>query len=63
MTDYSYTAPCSYFLIYVYELPGSVDHAGILKIGDTSFKSPKKPSELMMNSIALDMASFGKIYK
>ena len=34
MTDYSYTAPCSYFLIYVYDLPGTVDHAGILKIGD-----------------------------
>ena len=28
MTDYPYIAPCSYFLIYVYELPGSVDHAG-----------------------------------
>ena len=28
MTDYPYIAPCSYFLIYVYEIPGSVDHAG-----------------------------------
>ena len=27
MTDYPYSAPCSYFLIYVYEIPGSVDHA------------------------------------
>lgn len=39
MTDYPYSAPCSYFLIYVYEIPGSVDHTGILKVGDTSFKS------------------------
>ena len=39
MTDYPYIAPCSYFLIYVYEIPGSVDHAGLLKVGDTSFKS------------------------
>ena len=38
MTDYPYSAPCSYFLIYVYEIPGSVDHAGLLKVGDTSFK-------------------------
>ena len=43
MTDYPYIAPCSYFLIYVYEIPGSVDHAGLLKVGDTSLKSPKKP--------------------
>ena len=33
MTDYPYIAPCSYFLIYVYEIPGSVDHAGLLKVG------------------------------
>ena len=39
MTDYPYSAPCSYFLIYVYEIPGSVDHAGLLKVGDTSLKS------------------------
>ena len=31
MTDYPYIAPCSYFLIYVYEIPGSVDHAGVRK--------------------------------
>ena len=39
MTNYPYIAPCSYFLIYVYEIPGSVDHAGIFKVGDTSIKS------------------------
>ena len=50
MTDYPYSAPCSYFLIYVYEIPGSVDHAGLLKVGDTSVKSPKKPFELTVNS-------------
>ena len=36
MTDYPYIAPCSYFLIHAYEIPGSVDHAGLLKVGDTS---------------------------
>ena len=40
--DYPYIAPCSYFLIYVYEIPGSVDHAGILKVGDTTIKTAKK---------------------
>ena len=39
MTNYPYIAPCSYFLIYVYEIPGSVDHAGLLKVGDASTKS------------------------
>ena len=39
MKDYPYIAPCSYFLIYVYEIPGSVDHAGILKVGDTTIKT------------------------
>ena len=33
MTDYPYIAPCSYFLICVYEIPGSVDRAGIRKGG------------------------------
>ena len=28
MTDYPYRAMCSYFLFYVYETPGSVDHMG-----------------------------------
>ena len=36
MTGYPYIAPCSYFPIYVYEIPGSVDHAGLLKVGETS---------------------------
>ncbi len=49
MTDYPYIAPCSYFLIYVYEIPGSVDRAGLLKVGGTAIKSPKKPSELTVN--------------
>ena len=42
MTDHPYSAPCSYFLIYVYEIPGSVDYAGILKVGDTTIKTAKK---------------------
>ena len=36
MTGYPYIAPCSYFLIHVYEIPESVDHTGLLKVGDTS---------------------------
>ena len=36
MTDYPYIASCSYFLISVYEIPGSVDHAGLLKVGEIS---------------------------
>lgn len=63
MTDYPYSAPCSYFLIYVYEIPGSVDHAGCLKVGDTTIKTAKKASEFAMNSIAFATPSFGKIYK
>ena len=39
MMDYPYSAPCSYFLIYVYEIPGSVDHAGLLKV---KFQRPPK---------------------
>ena len=61
MTDHPYSAPCSYFLIYVYELPGSVDHAGLLKVGDTSFKSPKKPSELTVNCAELKVAAKKRI--
>ena len=50
MTDYPYIAPCSYFLIYVYEIPGSVDHAGILKVGETTTKSPR--SMISFRSVA-----------
>ena len=39
MMDYPYIAPCSHFLIYVYEIPGSVDHAGLLKVGNTTIKT------------------------
>ena len=42
MNDYPYIAPCSRFLIYVYEIPGSADHAGLLKVGDTTIKSLKQ---------------------
>ena len=51
MTDYPYIAPCSYSIIYAHALPGSVDHAGLLKVGDTSLKSPKKPwQQLLLTS-------------
>ena len=46
MTDYPYRAMCSYFLFYVYEIPGSGDRTWLLPVGDMSFKSPKKAGEL-----------------
>ena len=61
MTDYPYIAPCSYFLIYVYEIPGSVDHAGLLKVGETTIKSPKKASELTVNCAELQAAARKRI--
>ena len=45
MTDCPYSAQCSHSLVYVYEILGLADHAGLLKVGDTSFKSPKKASD------------------
>ena len=42
MTDYPYRVPCSYFLVYVYEIPRSADHAWLLKVGNTSFGLPKE---------------------
>lgn len=42
MTDCPFSAPCLYFLISVYEIPG------LLKVGDISFKPPKKASELVV---------------
>ena len=61
MTDYPYIAPCSYFLINVYEIPGSVDHAGLLKVGATSLKSPKKASELTVNCAELKASAKKRI--
>ena len=49
MTNYPYIAPCSYFLVRSYEIPRSVDHVGILKVGDTTIKFLKKASELTVN--------------
>ena len=48
MTDCPFSAPCLYFLISVYEILGLADHAGLLKVGDISFKPPKKASELVV---------------
>ena len=45
MTDYPYRTLCSHFLFYVYEIPGSADHRGLLKVRDMSFKSAKKVSD------------------
>lgn len=41
MTDYPYSAPWSYFLIYAYEISGPAGCTGLLKVGDTSFKCTK----------------------
>lgn len=57
MTDYPYIAPCSYSIIYAHALPGSVDHAGLLKVGDTTIKSPKEASELTVNCAELKAAA------
>ena len=56
MTDYPYRAPCSHFLVYVYEIPRSADRAGLLKVGVMSFKSPKEASELTVNGAELKVA-------
>ncbi len=61
MTDYPYSAPCSHSLVYVYEILGLADHAGLLKVGDTSFKSPKKASELKVNCAELKTAAKKRI--
>ena len=61
MTNHPYIAPCSYFLIYVYEIPGSVDHAGLLKVGDTSFKTLKNALELSPNCAELNAAARKRI--
>ena len=43
MTDYyPYIALCSCFLVCLYEIPRLVYHAGFLKVGDASLKSPKE---------------------
>jgi len=61
MTDYPYRAPCSYFLVYVYEIPRSVDYAGLLKVWNASSKSPKKASELTVNCAELKAAAKKRI--
>ena len=61
MTNYPYIAPCSYFLVRSYEIPGSVDHVGILKVGDTTIKSLKKASELTVNCADLKAAAKKRI--
>ena len=33
----------------LHAIPGSGNHTGLLKVGNMSFKSPKKASELMVN--------------
>ena len=58
--DELYT-PCSYFLIYVYEILGSVDHVGLLKVGDTVFKLPKKASELVISGSVHVHPTMGKL--
>lgn len=40
----------------LHAIPESADRAGLLKVGITSFKSPKKAFELTMNSAELKAA-------
>ena len=59
--NFSYSPPSSYYLIYVYEIPGSVHHAGLLKVGDTSFKTSKWANEFPPNSPELVEAAKQRI--
>ena len=43
------------------EIPGSVDHMGLLKVGNMSFKSPKKAFELTVNCAELKVAAKRRI--
>ena len=61
MTDYPYRAPCSNFLVYVYEIPRSADHAWLLKVGNTSSKSPKKAGELAVCGSVYVYPALGKL--
>ena len=61
MTDYPYRALCSHFFS-VYEIPGSADHAGLLKVGDTSFTLPNRASELTVCDSAYTHPTMGKYY-
>ncbi len=61
MTDYPYRAPCSYFLVYVYEIPRSVDYAGLLKVWNASSKSPKKAGELAVCGSVYVYPALGKL--
>ena len=38
------------------EIPGLTDHTALLEVGDMSFKSPKKVSELKVNCAGLKAA-------
>ena len=40
----------------LHAIPGSGDHTGLLKVGDTSFKSQKNASELTVNCAELKAA-------
>ena len=60
MTDYPCRALCSHFLFYVYEILGSADHRGLLKVGDMSFK-PKKASGLTICGAVYVHSTIGKL--
>ena len=42
----------------LHAIPGSADHAWFLKVGDTSFKLPKKAFELTVNCAELKAAKW-----
>ena len=60
MTDYPYCALCSHFFC-VYEIPGSADHVGLLKVWNASSKSPKKAGELAVCGSVYVQPTMGKL--
>lgn len=49
------------FLFYVYEIPISVDYAGLLKVWNASSKSPKKAGELAVCGSVYVQPTMGKL--
>ena len=53
--------PWTYYVIYVYSIAGSKAHGGVLKVGDTDFKSSLPPSAFPPNSPELAAAAKKRI--
>ena len=58
---YVYTSPNAFNLIYVYAIPGSSDHAGLLKVGGATLKTTLPHSEFPPNCAMLNDAANARI--